>query len=221
MGVEEAHAAWASAARPVLIETARSYRSVVTHKELAEAVQERSGIHTEQRVHYWIDDILALVSRDNADRDEPLLSALCVNREGSVGTAYGALVLELTGETPADPDDHAAKQRLACHRFFEAPDLPDGGGSSALVPQLANARTRIRKAAVAAASGADLPHLLHGAAAHRRLRHLRLTVAGGLSARVSRLPHLVGHDARHGESGLPLVGQHRPLGGLRERRRRP
>ena len=127
MGVEEARAAWVTAARPVLIEAARSYRSVVTHKELAEAVQEHSGIHTEQRVHYWIDEIL-----------------------GSVGTAYAALVLELTGEAPADPDDHAAKQRLECHRFFEAPDLPEGGGSSALVPQLANARARIRKAAVAA-----------------------------------------------------------------------
>jgi hypothetical protein len=150
VGVEEARAAWVTAARPILIETARSYRSVVTHKELAEGVQERSGIHTEQRVHYWIDDVLATVGRDNSARDEPLLPALCVNREGSVGASYAALVLELTGEAPADPDDHAAKQRLDCHRFFEAPDLPEGGGSSALVPQLANARARIRKAAVAA-----------------------------------------------------------------------
>ena len=150
VGVEEARAAWVSAARPILIETARSYRSVVTHKELAEAVQEHSGIHTEQRVHYWIDDILRTVGRDNEARDEPLLPALCVNREGSVGPAYAALVLELAGEAPADADDHAARQRLDCHRFFEAPDLPEGGGSSALVPQLANARARIRKAAVAA-----------------------------------------------------------------------
>jgi hypothetical protein len=149
VGVEAAHEAWALAARTVLIETARSYRAVVTHKELAEAAQERSGLHTKQRVHYWIDDVLALVSRDCAERGEPLLSALCVNREGSVGAAYGALVLELTGESPEDPDDHAAKQRLACHRYFEAADLPDGGGTPALVPQLASARTRVRKAAAA------------------------------------------------------------------------
>jgi hypothetical protein len=149
VGPEAAHAAWASAARAVLIEAARSYRSVVTHKELAEAAQERSGLHTKQRVHYWIDDVLGAVSRDCAERGEPLLSSLCVNREGSVGTAYGALVLELTGEEPEDPDDHAAKQRLACHRFFEADDLPESGGTSALVPQLASARTRVRKAAAA------------------------------------------------------------------------
>jgi hypothetical protein len=150
VGADVAHAAWVSAARPVLLESARSYRSVVSHKELAEAVQEHSGIHTQQRVHYWIEDVLATVGRESAARGEPLLSAHCVNREGSVGRAYAALVLELTGEEPADPDDHAARERLACHRYFEAPDLPDDGGFAALVPQLANARARVRKAEVAA-----------------------------------------------------------------------
>jgi hypothetical protein len=149
VGVEASHAAWATAARELLIQAARSYRTVVTQKELAEAVQEQSGIVTKQRVHYWIEDVLGIVARDNASRGEPLLAALCVNREGSVGSAYGALVHELTGETPEDPDDHAAKQRLECHRFFEAADLPEGGGTSALVPQLASARTRVRKAAAA------------------------------------------------------------------------
>ena len=150
VGPDELREAWATAARSVLIEAARSYRTVVTHKELAEAVQARSGVHTERRTHYWIDDVLGAVARDCADRDEPLLSALCVNREGSIGAAYGALVLELTGKAPADPDDHAAKERLACHRYFEAADLPADGGSSALVPQLAAARARVRKAAAAA-----------------------------------------------------------------------
>ena len=150
VGVEATQAEWTAAARAFLIETARSYRTVVSHKELAAAVQEISGIHTDRRVHYWIDDLLGAVARDCAARDEPLLSSLCVNRESSVGAAYGAMVLELTGEAPADPDDHAAKERLACHRYFEAADLPTDGGTSALVPQLANARARVRKAAVAA-----------------------------------------------------------------------
>ncbi|WP_051247938.1 hypothetical protein [Nocardioides halotolerans] len=150
VGVEEARAAWVAEARLYLVEVARSYRSVVTHKELAAAVQERSGIHTDRRVHYWIDGVLADVGRDSAARDEPLISALCVNREGSVGSAYAGLVLELTGEEPADPDDHAARQRLECHRFFEAADLPDGGGTAALVPQLANTRARLKKAAAEA-----------------------------------------------------------------------
>ena len=149
VGDEVAQAAWASAGRTVLVEAARSYRAVVTHKELAAAVQTDSGIHTDRRVHYWIEDVLGAVARDCAGREEPLLSALCVNREGSVGTAYGTVVLELTGDMPADPDDHAARERLACHRFFEAADLPADGGTPALVPQLANARARVRKAAAA------------------------------------------------------------------------
>jgi hypothetical protein len=150
VGADEALAAWVSAARPILVEAARSYRSVLTHKELAEAVQEHSGIHTQQRVHYWIDGVLASLGRECSAKDEPLLPALCVNREGSVGTSYAALVRELTGEEPADPDEHAAKERLACHRFFGAADLPPDGGFAALVPQLANARARVRKAEVAA-----------------------------------------------------------------------
>jgi hypothetical protein len=157
VGLEAAHEAWASAARTFLVDTARGYRSVVTQAELAAAVQEHSGIHTERRTHYWIDDVLAAVGRDNASRDEPLLPALCVNREGSVGAGYARLVLELTGAEPDDPDDHAAKERLACHRFFEATDLPEGGGTSALVPQLANARARVRKAAAAARPARTCP----------------------------------------------------------------
>jgi hypothetical protein len=157
IGQDVARAEWASAARPILVDAAKTYRAVVTHKELAEGVQALSGVQTEQRVHYWIEDVLAAVARDSASRDEPLLSALCVNREGSVGASYAAVVLELTGEEPADPDDHAAKQRLACYRFFEADDLPEGGGISALVPQLANARARVRKAAAAARPAQTCP----------------------------------------------------------------
>jgi hypothetical protein len=157
VGADEARAAWAEAARPILVEAAKSYRSVVSRNDLAEAVQENTGIRTKQRTHYWIDDVLGAVARDCASRGEPLLSALCVNRDGSVGTAYAAVVLELTGEQPADPDDHAAKERLAAHRFFEAPDLPDDGGFAALVPQLANARARAKRAEVAARPAQTCP----------------------------------------------------------------
>jgi hypothetical protein len=157
VGVDESRAAWAEAARPILMEAARSYRAVVSRNDLAEAVQANSGISTKQRTHYWIDDVLAAVARDCAARDEPLLSALCVNRDGSVGAAYGAVVLELTGQEPADADDHAAKERLACHRHFEAADLPADGGFAALVPQLANARARARKAEVAARPAQTCP----------------------------------------------------------------
>ena len=99
------------------------------------------------RSHYWVGDVLARVSRDCAARDEPLLSALCVNSKGSVGPAYAEVVGELTGEAPADPDDHAAACGSSCYRRYDADGLPEGGGHAALVPMLAQARTRARKAA--------------------------------------------------------------------------
>ena len=87
MGNEESRVQRAAAARPLLIDTAGEYRGVVvTHKELADKVQARSGIRTKQLTKHWLGDVLGLVARDGEARDEPLLSALCVNALGSVGT---------------------------------------------------------------------------------------------------------------------------------------
>ena len=101
------------------------YNALVTYRELAGLVQLRSGIRTNQLVHYWVGDVLARVARVCADRDEPLLSALCVNEDGSVGAGYAKAVIAVRGELVGDPDDHAATERLACYRAFGA-DLPDG-----------------------------------------------------------------------------------------------
>jgi hypothetical protein len=120
-------------------------------------VQERSGIQTSQAVHHWIGDVLGRVARDCAERDEPLLSSLCVNAVGEVGPSYAAAVLALTGEAPADPDDHGARQRLACYQHFGAEGLPADGGSSALVPRLAEARSRALRAAKASRPVATCP----------------------------------------------------------------
>jgi hypothetical protein len=145
VGTEAAHAAWATAAREVLLETAARYHEVITHKELAAAVQERSGITTSQPPHLWVSNVLYRVTRESAAREEPLLSALCVNADGSVGEGYADQVERLEGERPADPDDHAAAQRLECHQTFGADDLPSHGGTKALTPQLSASRTRARK----------------------------------------------------------------------------
>lgn len=142
VGIEESRDAWAAVARDVLIDRARHYRSVVTDKELAAEVQMRSGIRTRQRAHYWIGDVLGRVSADSSRRGEPLLSSLCVNAQGSVGPAYGPAVQAAYGLVPDDPDDHAAHERLACHRYFEAPDLPASGGVAALTHQLTTIRAR-------------------------------------------------------------------------------
>jgi hypothetical protein len=149
VGIEESRAAWAEAARPILIEVAKHYHEVITYKALATEAQRVTGVRTSQQMHYWIGDVLGRVSRDSFNRGEPLLSALCVNADGSVGERYAAAVADTTADLTDDGDDHAALQRLACYRHFEATDLPAGGGSPALTPQLAARRARAKKVRLA------------------------------------------------------------------------
>jgi hypothetical protein len=149
VGLEESREAWAEAARPILIEVAKRYHQVITYKDLATQAQWATGVRTSQQMHYWIGDVLQRVSRDSFSRGEPLLSALCVNADGSVGERYAAAVADTTADLTDDGDDHAALQRLACYRHFEATDLPAGGGSPALTPQLAARRARAKKVRLA------------------------------------------------------------------------
>ena len=108
LGNEAARSAWAGAAREILLEVAGRYHALVTYRELAGLVQLRTGIRTNQLVHYWIGDVLGRVARVCADRGEPLLSALCVKEDGSVGAGYAKAVIDVRGELVGDPDDHAA-----------------------------------------------------------------------------------------------------------------
>ena len=149
IGQEAAVEAWAQAARPILETAARSYQSVVTQKELCAQVQDDSGIRTKQQIRHWVGDVLGLVAADCSTKSEPLLSALCVNALGSVGDGYAKTVESVTGTAPDDGDDHAAAERLACYRQFEATGLPEDGGFAALTPRLAGARDRARKARLA------------------------------------------------------------------------
>jgi hypothetical protein len=146
VGSDAARNAWATAAREILLVAAKRYHSVVTYKELAREVQQQTRIRTNQLMHYWIGDVLGRVSAECSRRGEPLLSALCVNAEGSVGPGYALAVVAATGVEPGDLDDHAAHERLACHRYFAAPDLPPDGGVPALTPKLRATRERARRA---------------------------------------------------------------------------
>lgn len=129
VGFATARTAWAEAARPVLLEAAGRYRALVTWKQLAAAVQESTGITTSLPVAKWIGDVLARVADECRSRDEPLLSALCVSIQGSVGHGYADAVEHARGTRPDDPDDHAAHERLSCYRHWEAAGLPRDGGT--------------------------------------------------------------------------------------------
>ncbi len=145
---EETRAALAVAARARLLQAAATYNATITHKELGQHVQDETGLRPRQMTHYWIADVLSRVARVCDERDEPLLSALAVNAKGSVGPGYPADVTAIRGEEPADGDDHAAAERLACYRHFGA-TVPAGGGSPALTKQLASVRDRARKVRIA------------------------------------------------------------------------
>jgi len=148
VGEEVARTAWAASARDVLMETASTYHSTITSKELAAEVMVRSNITTSRPTHYWIGDVLGRVSADCAERGEPLLSSLCVNAEGSVGKAYEGVVVAARGSQDGDADDHASFERLECYRQFGA-DMPKGGGVRALTPRLSASRSRERRARAA------------------------------------------------------------------------
>jgi hypothetical protein len=142
VGGENARLAWTAAARDVLVGTAGSYHAVVTYKELARLVQLRTGIRTSQPMRYWIGDILGRVAEHCATRGEPILTALCVNASGSVGDGYAEAVRANTGESPADPDDHAAHERLLCYQRFDAIGLPADGGQPQLTALVRAKRER-------------------------------------------------------------------------------
>lgn len=145
LGTDDAHAAWAEAGREVLLETARRYRGTVSHKDLAAHVQERSRVRTARRSHYWLGDVLGRVAAECVRRDEPLLPSLAVKADGTMAEGYADAVADAHGQAPEDPDAHAAIERLACHRHFDARDLPADGGIAALTPLLEKRRAREKK----------------------------------------------------------------------------
>jgi len=149
---DEAVSLWSLAAREALLETAAQYHAVLTYPELGERVQASTGVRTSKSVFQWVDDVLTRVAAECAARDEPLLSALCVRADGSVGPGYARAVVAATGRRPTSPDEHAARERLRCHQQFGA-ELPPGGGE-AVKPNtmLRRAPTRARTAGSAGRS---------------------------------------------------------------------
>lgn len=141
--------AWAAAARDVLIETAQAYGAFITQAELASKVQTDTGIRAGSPVRLWIDSLLAAVTRARGE-DEPLLAALCVRLDQSVGEAYPK-VLEVAGLPNVDDvDAEAAHMRFRCYQHFGA--VIPAGAKAMLTPRVAEKRAAQRPARVAKAT---------------------------------------------------------------------
>ncbi|RKT20147.1 hypothetical protein BX285_4628 [Streptomyces sp. 1114.5] len=161
VSASQAQIVWTRAAYPALVEVARRYHAVITSADLAEAVQEASGVRTRVNQRHWIGKVLSLVVLEAHRRGDPPLTALVVHAaDGKVGAGYQE-VLAVAGQPPLaqemDREQHAAAARLACYRHFGA-DLPADGGTPALAPRLRaalqrkTAATTTRTSAHAAAS---------------------------------------------------------------------
>jgi hypothetical protein len=108
VGVNEARGQWATAAGEVLAEVAGHYLAVVTYTELAEQVQQRTGLRTRTHSRNWIGSVIAqVVARTRAAGLPPLTSLISHRADG--GT---------------DLDETTVRSRLACYRHF-ADDVPD------------------------------------------------------------------------------------------------
>ncbi|MEV6259874.1 hypothetical protein AB0M42_03760 [Streptomyces sp. NPDC051784] len=147
LNVQDNRERWAEEAYAVLVDVARTYHAVITYKELAEEIQERSGIRTQVLLHNWIGPVLGRVVREAHRRGDPPLTALVVHTDdGMVGLGYKE-VLETAGQPPVDGveerERHAAEARLTCYRHFGA-TLPAGGGIAALAPKYQAAIERRR-----------------------------------------------------------------------------
>ncbi|MBV9449982.1 MAG: hypothetical protein JO345_29240 [Streptosporangiaceae bacterium] len=151
MSYQDALQSWTAAAGPILERVAGIYHATITYLELGEQVQDRSGIRTRMLLMNWIGSVLGGVSRHAHTNGQPLLSALCVRADGTIGDGYAIAVRENYGQQPEDLEMHAAPERLRCYQFFGAA-LPQGGGIPALTPQVA-----ARRAARAARTLPDLP----------------------------------------------------------------
>ena len=84
--MEQAKEQWAVVARPELERVARSYGEVIRYSELADVVQSSTGIRTRKLMRHWIGDVLTIVGTECHARGEPLLSALCVQKDGTIAT---------------------------------------------------------------------------------------------------------------------------------------
>ncbi|MET1060926.1 MAG: hypothetical protein ABWX84_15095 [Nocardioides sp.] len=151
---EEAEKAWAVEAQQVLTRVAATYRGTIESNELANELQQATGIHTRAQVRTWLGSVLTTMARQGHELGEPPLASLVVQKStGMVGTRYDE-ILKATGAEPAATDYEreklAADARLECYRWADA-DMPDDGGKAALTARYAASESRARKQRLAEA----------------------------------------------------------------------
>lgn len=134
VALSDARAEWGAAAYTILVDTARTYRAVITYKEMAEEVQERTGIRTRMLLTNWIGGVLEVAAVSASSKGEPPLTSLCVKQDGTVGPGYAKAPKAIDDVPGEDIQTYAAAHRLLCYQKY-ARDLPADGGRPALTVQ--------------------------------------------------------------------------------------
>ena len=184
---DDAKQAWADAARPVLERVAGTYNLYIEYKDLAETVQQDSGITTGVLVHHWIGSVLGAVARERRAPDEPMLTSLCVRADGTIGAGYGESVLEREG---AVPDGSRPARRRGTPRLL--PVLRRGPAREwwrADADATAQDQAKPSAAPARACSAEAMPDLLHRGGGVRGVRDLR-RVRPGPAGSIRDLPSL-------------------------------
>lgn len=112
----------AQIAYEVLRDLAGRWGGIITYGELAAQVEERSGITDTQRRQWWIGRVLDGAARIAAEREEPPLTALCVDATGRVRDGYLSAPKFAPASDSRDPESLAAEHRILCYRRFAHPD---------------------------------------------------------------------------------------------------
>lgn len=136
--------AWVQEAYDVLGAVAFEYHGVITTTDLAERVQEASGIRTSRPETAWLAKVLLPVAHLCRRNGEPPLTALVVDPHTRwVGEGYDDVLRaddRLPILEPVKREMHASAARLECYRW--AGSAPAGGGEPAPVPEPPGRRAR-------------------------------------------------------------------------------
>ena len=146
---------WVPVAHEILKTTASTYQQTITHSELAELVQRRSGVRATARHSAWMGPLLDVVALHAERSGEPPLTSLAVRHDGTVGTGY-AKAAAINGTLDvSDLEASAAEHRLACYRAYAA-DVPEDA-APALTPQETRRRANAKAAAQKSAPARQAP----------------------------------------------------------------
>lgn len=138
---------WAHAGYDMLVGIARTPDGLVTYAEIADTVQEATGIRTRQPMHDWIHTPLTLVAEMCVRNGEPQLTGLVVAEDTlEVGDSFAASYAIAGQPLPKNLQRAAAATRIACYDHFSRREAV-GWDKAKLTWRIGVARSPVQRSA--------------------------------------------------------------------------